>query len=127
MKIRIHRCIERSHTPYITAQIIQSKFLQTGLLENYRSARVGTSLNIVSPWCEPLTTLSSRLKRLGIVHAISYVDYVAVKNFEGQPRRLRIFHRPVSNTIPFYFQYEKSNHQNENSKFQNEKNYIESQ
>ena len=39
MKIRIHRCIELVHIPYITAQITQSKFLQTGPLENYRSAR----------------------------------------------------------------------------------------
>ena len=39
MKIRIHRRIELVHIPYITAEITQSKFLQTGLLENYRSAR----------------------------------------------------------------------------------------
>ena len=39
MKIRIYRCIELVHIPYITAQITQSKFLQTGPLENYRSAR----------------------------------------------------------------------------------------
>ena len=33
----------------------------------------------------------------------------------------------LQQTIPFYFQYEKSNHQNENSKFQNEENHITNQ
>ena len=39
MKIRIHRCIELVHIPHITAQNTPPKFLQTGLLENYRCAR----------------------------------------------------------------------------------------
>jgi len=31
----------------------------------------------------------------------------------------------IYTSIPFYFKYENSNHQNENSKFQNEKNAID--
>ena len=52
MKIRIHRCIELVHISYITAQITKSKFLQTGPVENYRSARrhvLEYSQSLVSP------------------------------------------------------------------------------
>ena len=54
MKIRIHRCIELVHIPYITAQITKSKFLQTGPLENYRSAHrhvLEYSQSLISLYC----------------------------------------------------------------------------